>query len=259
MKNTQQADDSFFIGWADASPSDRRFFVRTGLGLIAAAGALGFGLSALQQAPGSGRWDSDTVRDWRGVVTSEPYPMLRTLDLGVGPRTALLSCLGKCGVAARLDALEGQAVVIRGSLIQRDLHAMIAVDESEDWIRLDSKGAASASLAPTAPQALGTFVGTGEILDSKCWFGAMRPSSGKVHKACASLCIRGGIPPAFFASTGPKTGGLMIMTSGGKPYGPELLEMVADPLNVAGQLFKHGDLLVLDAPMTHMHRLSRQA
>ena len=39
---------------------------------------------------------------------------------------------------------------------------------------------------------------TGEIVDSKCFLGVMVPGSGKTHKECASLCLRGGIPPALF-------------------------------------------------------------
>ena len=76
-------DEPFFIGWADMPAADRRFFLRAGLGLTAAAGTLGFGLAALQAAPGPGQWDPDAVRDWHGVVSAEPYAMLRTLDLPV--------------------------------------------------------------------------------------------------------------------------------------------------------------------------------
>jgi len=255
MTRRQHGDEPFFVGWADTGPAARRFFLRTGLGLMAAAGGLGFGLAAHQQAPGTGSWDPDTVREWRGVVAAKPYPMFRTHDLGGGPRTALLSCLGKCGVAARFDALSGQPVVIKGSLIHRGLHAMIAVDEGSDWIRLDDATPTDPLLSFPAPQDLGAFRASGEILDSKCWFGAMRPASGKVHKACASLCIRGGIPPAFFPSAQSGENGLMIMTSGGQPYGPDLLELVADPVNVSGQLFKLGDVLLLDAPVADLKRM----
>jgi hypothetical protein len=111
--------EPLFIGWADTPPADRRFFLRAGIGLTAASAALGFGLAALQQAPGTGQWNPDAVREWRGIVTAEPYAMLRTHDLGGGPRTALLSCLGKCGVATRIGAFAGQPVVVKGSLIQR--------------------------------------------------------------------------------------------------------------------------------------------
>jgi hypothetical protein len=133
---------------------------------------------------------------------------------------------------------------------------MIAVDEEAEWIRSDNVKPFDASLNFAAPQALGSFKGTGEILDSKCWFGAMRPATGKVHKACASLCIRGGIPPAFFTRPPHQTEQLMIMTNGGQPYGPGILERVADPVSVVGQLFKLGDLLVLDAPLASIQRMS---
>lgn len=247
--------DPLFIGWADTPPVDRRFFMRTGLGLTAAAGALGFGLAALQQSPGTGRWDPDAVREWRGIVSAAPYAMLRTLDLGGGPRTALLSCLGKCGVAARIGALEGQPVVVRGSLVQRGQHAMIAVDEQGDWIRRQEGTSAEPTLHFPSRQPLGEVNLIGEILDSKCWFGAMRPSSGKVHKACAALCIRGGIPPAFFARGPANRGVLMIMTTGGRAHGPALLEWVADPVRVSGRVLQMGDLQVLDAAVSQIRRI----
>jgi hypothetical protein len=246
--NEPDSDDSFFIGWAETPPPDRRFFLRAGLGLTAAAGAVGFGLAAVQRAPGAGNWDPDAVREWRGIVTAEPYAMLRSGDFGGAPRTALLSCLGKCGVAARVGALSGQAVVVRGSLVQRGRHTMIAVDEVGDWIRRDERAAPDPTLAFPALEPLGEVSLAGEILDSKCWFGAMRPAEGKVHKACASLCIRGGIPPAFFARGTGSRSALMIMTNGGKAHGPELLPLVADPVRAVGRVFRWGDLLVLDTP-----------
>jgi hypothetical protein len=250
--------EPLFIGWADTPPVDRRFFLRAGIGLTAASAALGFGLAALQQAPGSGQWDPDAVREWRGIVSAEPYALLRTNDLGGGPRTALLSCLGKCGVAARIGALAGGRVVVKGSLIQRGQQAMIAVDEDGDWIRRDEAAgttAGDAALAWPQAQPVGSVTLVGEVLDAKCWFGAMRPSEGKVHKACAALCIRGGIPPAFFARGPGQQGALMIMTSGGRAHGPGLLGLVADPVRVSGQVLRMGDLLLLDAAPSQIVRV----
>jgi hypothetical protein len=255
MSSRPPDDERFFIGWADTPPADRRFFLRAGLGLTTAAAGLGFGLAAVQSAPGKGSWDPEAVREWRGIVSAEPYAMLRTHDLGGEPRTALLSCLGKCGVAARIGALAGVPVVLTGSLIQRGPHAMIAVDEVGDWIRRDSAAQLDAALKFPAQQALGDVNLAGEILDSKCWFGAMRPSSGKVHKACASLCIRGGIPPAFFARGPRQQEALMIMASGGRAYGPELLPLVGDAVRLRGRVFRQGDLLVLDTPLASIQRV----
>jgi hypothetical protein len=251
----QDDEGDFFIGWADTPPADRRFFLRAGLGLLGTTAALGAGLGALQRAPGRGTWNPDAVREWRGVVTAEPYAMLRTTDLGPLPRTALLSCLGKCGVAARIGSLAGRAVVVTGSLVERDGHAMIAVDEVGDWIRPDTSPAPDPRLRFPEPEPLGEFDLAGEILDSKCWFGAMRPADGKTHKACASLCIRGGIPPALFAPGPQRLGALLIMASGGRAYGPGLLGLVADPVRVRGRVYRQGDLLWIDAPLESIQRL----
>ena len=248
-------DNDFFIGWADTPSADRRFFLRAGLGLVAGTAVIGAGLGALQAAPGRGDWDPNAVREWRGVVTAEPYAMLRTNDLGGGSRTALLSCLGKCGVAARIGSLAGVPVVVSGSLIQRDGHSMIAVNETGDWIRRDVRAAADPALTFPAPQALGELSLVGEILDSKCWFGAMRPSSGKVHKGCASLCIRGGIPPAFFARGPDRQGALLILTAEGHAHGAGLLEFVADPVRVSGRVLRQDDLLLLDVPISAIRRV----
>jgi hypothetical protein len=249
-------DDAFFVGWADTPPADRRFFLRLGLGLIAGSAGLGAGLAALQRAPGAGGWDPDKVREWRGTVSAAPYAMLRSRDLGGDtPRTALLSCLGKCGVAAQIGGLEGQPVVVTGSLIQRGRHSMIAVDEQGPWLRRDERAAPDVSLALPEIEALGEVSLRGEILDSKCWFGAMRPSEGKLHKACASLCIRGGIPPAFFARGPAGEAALMILTDAGRAHGPDLLGLVADPVHVSARVLRRGDLLMLDVPVSAIRRL----
>ena len=181
--------------------------------------------------------------------------MLRTHDLGPGPRTALLSCLGKCGVAARIGALANQPVVVTGSLIQRGRHSMIAVDEGGDWIRHDDQAAADPGLRFGARESLGEARLAGEILDSKCWFGAMRPSVGKVHKSCASLCIRGGIPPAFYARGPGQQSQLLIMTDGGRACGPELLALIADPVRAQGRIYREADLLYFDVSVPTIQRV----
>lgn len=253
---TPDREDSFFIGWAETPPADRRFFLRLGLGLMAGTAGLGAGLAALQRAPGPGRWDPDAVREWRGVVSASPYALLRSRDLGGGvPRTAWLSCLGKCGVAAQIGALQGQPVVVTGSLIQRGPHAMLAVDEQGPWLRRDDAAVADPALALPALEPVGEVSLRGEILDTKCWFGAMRPSDGKLHKACAALCIRGGIPPAFFARGQDGRSALMVMTNAGRAHGVDLLPLVGDPVSLSGRVFRSGDLLLLDAPVAAIRRV----
>lgn len=242
-KNTKS--DTFFIGWADTPAPDRRFFLGAGIGLTLAAAAGAAGLGALQSPPGPGQWDQADVREWSGVVTASPYPMLRTRDLDGAPRTMLLSCLGKCGVGPLLAGYSGRSVVITGSLIQRGRHGMIAVNELGEWIRTVDQPPEPA-LDFSEPEDLGEVDLAGEILDSKCWFGAMRPSQGKVHKSCASLCIRGGIPPAFFARDRKNRSALMILTRNDRACGDSILPYVADPVRITGRIRRRADLVFLD-------------
>ena len=212
-------------------------------------------LAANQKSVGPGTWNMGEIQEFTGIATAEPYAMLRTTDIGGAPKTALLSCMGKCGVSARIGSHAGKPVTIRGSLIQRGSHSMIAVVDDVDWIK-PAAATESASLAFPAMQSLGQIDLTGEILDSKCWFGAMRPADGKVHKACAALCIRGGIPPAFFVKDKANKKALMIMTDRQGAHGPDLLPLVADPVQVKGEVFQWGNLLILDGPVSSITRLT---
>lgn len=248
------SEDEFFIGWAETPDKDRRFFMMAGLGLITATGATAGGLAAFQRSGGRGLWTAGDIREWRGVVTAEPYGMLYTTDIDGTQRTALLGCQGKCGVKARIGALAGKPVIVRGSLIQRGAHAMIAVIDGINWIEEDIQGNPSLYAAPTSSH-LKAVTLRGQILDTKCWFGAMKPAAGKVHKACASLCIRGGIPPGFYAQDMHKQKALMILTDQGDSFGADILEYVADPVEITGTLRQQGDVVFYDTSATQIKRI----
>lgn len=249
------SENDFFIGWAETPKPDRRFFLGAGLALLGGtAGAAGL-LAANQNRPGPGNWTIGEVREFRGIATATPYAMLYTEDIDGTPRTALLACQGKCGVSAKIGSFSGQQVTVKGSLIQRGAHAMIAVVDGLDWIAGQEANFATTAMSFPDIESLGEVKLRGEILDTKCWFGAMRPSEGKVHKACASLCIRGGIPPAFYVQDARKQKALMIMTDHGVGFGHDLLEFVADPVEISGTLRRQGDLVFFDTSAKRIQRL----
>lgn len=237
--------DDFFIGWAAKPPrADRRFFLASGVGLLAATGGMAYGVASQRNPVGPGTWDMSDVRAWRGSIVSSPYPMLRTRDANGEITTALLSCMGKCAVKLRIDAMGDRTVIVRGSPIRRGQHLMIATQDDGSWIDLaDTLEDGDQELAWPAVETLGDVELNGVILDTKCWFGAMRPGEGKVHKACASLCIRGGLPPGFYVKSLRDQKQLLILTDAdGSAVGPDLLPFVADPVQVAGKAVRQGTL-----------------
>ena len=94
---------------------------------------------------------------------------------------------------------------------------------------LRSKASEATSVEPTAlARAVGqggTVELTGEIVDSKCFLGVMVPGSGKTHKDCASLCLRGGIPPALYVQDRAGHSSLLLLAGpSGEPIGAQALQ-----------------------------------
>ena len=237
--------EEFFIGWADPGPGTRRNF----LGLAIAATALGIGAAAamgrFSMPPGDGHWDSEDVRIFNGVASLDPYPMLRTLDDEGRPRTYLLASQGKCGVASRIRAYADQPARLRGSLLKRGDHAMIALADGPDWMET-LHGKVDPRLAIPPDQLLQDVSVTGEILDAKCWYGAMRPGHGKPHKACATLCIRSGLPPALFVhGRDARLHPVLLTSSTGASANALVLPYIGEGVSVSGTLVQRGDLLLL--------------
>jgi hypothetical protein len=105
------------------------------------------------------------------------------------------------------------------------------------------------------PIDLGVQALRGEIVDSKCFLGAMRPGRGKPHRACATLCIRGGIPPVLRVETANGEYRHFLLTDeDGRAVNDRVLDVVAEPVEITGRVIRTGDMLVLQAnPATIRH------
>jgi hypothetical protein len=247
--------DEFFIGWAETPRTDRRFLLGAALGLTAFGAGAGVLLARAQSNPGDGLWDMGAVKDWAGHLVRAPYPALRTFGIDGRPRTAYLGTMGKMGVADLLPANVAGDVIVRGSLIVRGANAMIAVDPATSWIKAASTG--DASLGAWREEGIGPAALAGEILDSKCWFGAMKPAQGKSHKSCASLCVRGGLPAVFCegAACGAALSQPVLTDENGHAHGEGLLALVADPVFVSGTFVRVGDVMQLRAALGDIRRI----
>jgi hypothetical protein len=73
----------------------------------------------------------------------------------------------------------------------------------------------------------------------------MRPGEGIAHRACANLCLTGGVPPVF-VSTGAVAGErfLMMADAGGGPLTAAALAHTALLVEIEGEVERRGGLLV---------------
>lgn len=245
--------DPFYVG-DRALPRAHRLFllaaVPLALGLIG-AGAVGLAVS--QPAWGDGQWRNAEAVTLEGVLRLDPYPTLHIAE-GGGLRSYLLVRTGKLGSLAMLQErrgeLDGATVAARGWVIERDGRQMLELDADNAGEPVAGGGPAIVAraveggpetinplrLAMTGAEPLTV---RGEIVDAKCYLGAMKPGLGRGHKACATLCVRGGIPPVLASrgADGRARYHLLVNETGMGLTGDrleELLPLIAEPVEVTG-------------------------
>jgi len=129
----------------------------------------------------------------------------------------------------------GDLVRATGYAIRRGDVTVLQVDN-----KLERLGRAAP--APALQQG-GERALTGEIVDSKCWTGAMNPGEGKTHKGCGSLCLLGGIP-ALFIATGADgvTRWYVLADNEGRSLGEGIRARIGERLTLTGHVMAAPDL-----------------
>lgn len=79
----------------------------------------------------------------------------------------------------------------------------------------------------------------------------MKPGTGLAHKACANLCLNGGVPPVF-VSTSPVQGHIFFLVAShdGGQMPAALLDKTSVPVVLEGTVERRDDLLIfkVDGP-----------
>ncbi len=241
------AASAFFVGYL---PTPRPLAVFVALAAAAMAGigvGAGLALALAQQDHGKGRFAFDLgYQSLAGVVQARPYPVLRLPPGpdGEGPRTIVLSGRGKRGVFPRAAELDGERADVGGVFVIRDGARLLQVG-GRVGMRPAKEPAALEGFAPAPDVPLGRFRLRGEILDSKCYLGAMRPGRGKVHMSCAGLCLMGGIPPMFAVYRDGRPPDLLLLAGpDGGPIPEDMLDSVSLYVALEGEVSRRDDLLV---------------
>ena len=276
---TGERQDDFHVGYVDETPPGvLRFARRAAIGLVLLAAVLGAVMALLLERFDEGVFEYGAVRDYSGEIVFDPHPRLLTAD---GPAEGyLLVGVGKHGLDADGESSPpwtpspSRKTELSGTLIRNPEAAMLEVHSLElsesaaeagpaaepgtpagpaiSTPAFDSESAGPASGADPAPEAATNVIRVrghtllGEIVDTKCYLGAMKPGRGKPHRDCASLCIRGGIPAALLVRTeGGERHLVHLLNPRGQPLGRELLEWVGEPVEVWGTLRRRGNRLFL--------------
>jgi hypothetical protein len=154
--------------------------------------------------------------------------------------------VGKHGADALVRGLDGRHVTLAGTRVRRGAHMMIEVDPAS--LVADDGFASNVTAAAIQARSFGDHPVKvrGEIVDSKCCLGVMVPGSGKTHKDCASLCLRGGIPAALHVQDRAGQSALLLVTgAAGEPIGAHALGVAGEGIDMTGVIDRQGGWLVL--------------
>ena len=158
-----------------------------------------------------------------------------------------------------MAGLDGELVRVTGSFIYNDQQRMVEVQAVE---RLELSGLEDAeqrrlgSLRRESEVELGRMTLVGEVVDSKCHFGVMKPGRSKPHRACAIRCISGGIPPVLrVEDEAGKVEYFLLVAADGSSLTMNVLDLVAEAVEITGNVSRLGDRLLLHADLSSFRRL----
>ncbi len=253
----------FYVGYRKESPPElARFTGRAAVGVLVGSAGLAALLTASQSPFAEATFEFGQTRTLTGVVRADPYPVLDLFPPGAEPggdqsreglSRILLVARGKFGADSEIEAVTGRPATVEGSLIYRgDLTALELAPGSAQAMAGDaSEGPAEVSL--------GVHTLRGEIVDSKCYLGVMKPGRAKPHKACAINCIRGGIPPLFVVTDAAgRQDHLLLVDAQGLPVNRRVLSVVAEPLEITGEVSRRENFLYLAADPESYNRIAER-
>jgi hypothetical protein len=238
--------DEFYVGYLPRAPKGIASRVRmTVIGLFVVALVAGLLLVHAQRSFPPSVFEYGVLREFTGIIVERPYPMLLVERPGApGAESSFsryfLTVFGKHGAGAKIAGLDGRTVRFEGFLIYRH-------------------GQTDAA-APTIPGDreidLGEMTLTGEIVDSKCFLGVMKPGRLKPHRSCAVRCISGGIPPVLLVRDAQGNAGyFLLVSSTGEAVNQDVLDRVAEPVEITGRVVRLGEMLLLKADPSSYRRL----
>ncbi|HAV63569.1 MAG TPA: hypothetical protein DCY13_14530 [Verrucomicrobiales bacterium] len=253
-------NDEFYIGWEKQAPPTFSRRTKAAVALIVLLASGGSLLLAFnQRLIGDAVFEWNREREFAGVFRAKPAPHLVTEADDGSTTTHLLVAPWKFGLdrdAAR--EFDGRQVSLAGRVIRRRDQSMIEV-QPQSLSAIGPNTGAPATAASATSAGAGRRTLRGEIVDSKCWLGVMNPGRLATHRGCAVRCLSGGVPPILLVQyEGGRTEHYLLVGSDGRALNREILDFVAEPVTITGEVARQGDLLVLRAEPGDIARLERK-
>ncbi|NET54745.1 MAG: hypothetical protein F6K47_00595 [Symploca sp. SIO2E6] len=252
--NRTPTNDEFYINYAAVPSSYRRFLIKFISLLVLGVIAFALILPKVHNQFNTGKIHGAV--ELEGLLVAEPVPQLivpRPGDVtsSVPFSRYLLSGPGKTSPKPPVLEQIGKWVKLKGTLVSRNQLSVIAARSAEAIAPPDN-----VTINPNAGTSLGEYSLIGEILDSKCYPGVMKPGQTKTHRACAIRCISGGVPAVFRVENNRNDVMYFLLADEqGKAVNDRILNFVADPIQITGKVIQYDDMFVIQADPSGYERV----
>jgi nitrite reductase/ring-hydroxylating ferredoxin subunit/DMSO/TMAO reductase YedYZ heme-binding membrane subunit len=241
--------DSFYIGWSEQLDASQLKAIKKFLTITVSTAVLFlFVFTNKQHRIANSAYLYGHQEQFTGVINSQPFPHMVYIsgrDSYGNPNYAVVPLVNafKFGAADIIQKFlkqhpAGQAQ-IKGTIINR-------YDDSTKTFLMELTSGEKAiqsvenSSIPTIKEiASGEVTIRGEIIDPKCYIGAMNPGQGKTHRSCAIRCISGGIMPMLVYRENGKEKYAVILGLNRESINQKVLPFVAEPVQITGQLYHY--------------------
>jgi hypothetical protein len=251
--------NEFYIGWMAKAPASYGKHIKrvvAGLAITVACGSIV--LALLQKKFSTAVFEFGNLTTVKGIYRQHPVPSIKVMterDL-FGNTTYITMPLvgyGKFGAEGVIKELEKEKnllldkkeVIFKGTLLYSDGKTLLQIDKNDNPLINVTNGSVSSVVNPVIKE-LGTIKLKGEVLDPKCYFGVMKPGSGKPHRDCAIRCIAGGMSPVFYVrNKNGEASYYLILDKDGNKMNDELRDYIAEPVSLEARAVQYDDWVIL--------------
>ena len=242
--------DEFYIGYLNNPLPETTSYIRKVAWIMFSGGiciALAFILS--QKEFKKGVFELYKESEIIGVLYQNPFPVLHIMRDEKEHEQVLLLGFGKFGaeqmldrIKARFGDIEQWEVKLTGNRIAYNEKTLFqispnAINTFEKYKKVDKE---------REKKELGWASMQGEIVDSKCYFGVMKPGEGKIHRSCGIRCISGGIPPILVTkNVSNKEIYFVLVGINNRPINKLILPKIGQYINIKGEIVQIEDWKIL--------------
>ena len=184
--------DAFYVGYFPTPARHRTAMILAMVIIVFWALCMSLIIVLAQRSPGTAIWDISNEETWTGFLLEDPYPMLIT-----DQESLLVVNMGKRDARTALEPFYDSQVTISGYQLIRDGRRIIELSSPDSVRAADPQDTPPIVVPELEVLDDEPSIHIGEVIDGKCFLGAMKPGDGFAHRSCAILCIKGGLPPMF--------------------------------------------------------------